>query len=224
MTQIYLHGLGQTPASWDPLLRLMDAPEDPLLPDLTKLVPAGDTTYPALYSAIAQRCDQADAPLALCGLSLGGVLALQYAAEHPARVGALVLLAPQYRMPTRLLRLQNALFRLMPPSCFRETGFTKAQFLQLCRSMMDLDLTPLLSHVSCPVLVLCGSRDRANKRACAALVQRLPQATLHLISGAGHECNRDAPEALATLLRQFFPQARKASPQNPLKPHKEVSL
>lgn len=123
MKQLYIHGLGQTPAVWHPVLRLLNAPADCAEPDLASLVCNQPATYANLYSAFARLCDESEAKLALCGLSLGGVLALHYAVEHPERVGALVLIAPQYKMPKRLLQIQNALFHLMPASMFGETGF-----------------------------------------------------------------------------------------------------
>ena len=206
MKQIFVHGLGQTPASWEPFLDLVDTSMDCVCPDLTKLLPAGEAAYSEFFRAFSGFCNGWEAPLSLCGLSLGGVLSLHYAAEHPERVGALVLMAPQYRMSKGLLRVQNALFRLMPQTMFRETGFTKAQFIQLCGSMMDLDLSGALCRVACPVLVLCGSRDRANRRACAELARLLPRAEFRVVEGAGHELNREVPEKLAPLLRDFFAQ------------------
>lgn len=203
MKQIFVHGLGQTPASWEPVLRLLDLSEGCLCPDLAGMMPAGASAYPALFHIFSQYCNKLDGPLALCGLSLGGVLALHYAAEHPERVGSLVLMAPQYRMPKGLLRAQNGLFRLMPQGMFRETGLTKRQFIQLCGSMADLDLSGALCRVVCPVLVLCGSRDRANRRACTELARLLPQAEFRVVEGAGHELNREVPEKLAPLLRDF---------------------
>ena len=204
MTQVYIHGLGQTPASWGPLLGLLGTPPDCVCPDLTTMVSAGETTYPALYHTFAGLCDGLETPLMLCGLSLGGVLALHYAAQHPERMGALVLMAPQYRMPKRLLQVQNVLFRLMPRAMFRETGFTKSQFIQLCGSMAELDLSGALSRIICPTLILCGSRDRANRRACAELAVLLRGAELQTVAGTGHELNREAPERLAPLLQDFY--------------------
>ena len=204
MTQVYIHGLGQTPASWGPLLERLDAPPERVCPDLTELVSAGAAVYPALFRAFARYCDGLEGPLALCGLSLGGVLALHYAAQRPERMGALVLMAPQYRMPKRLLQFQNGLFRLMPPAMFREAGFTKSQFLQLCGSMADLDLSGALSRIVCPTLILCGDRDRANRRASAELAGLLPGAELRIVEGAGHELNREVPDQLAPLLRDFY--------------------
>ena len=204
MTQVYIHGLGQTPASWGPLLERLDAPPERVCPDLTELVSAGAAVYPALFRAFARYCDGLEGPLALCGLSLGGVLALHYAAQRPERMGALVLMAPQYRMPKLLLQFQNGLFRLMPPAMFREAGFTKSQFLQLCGSMADLDLSGALSRIVCPTLILCGGRDRANRRASAELAGLLPGAELRIVEGAGHELNREVPDQLAPLLRDFY--------------------
>ena len=204
MTQVYIHGLGQTPASWGPLLERLDAPPERVCPDLTELVSAGAAVYPALFRAFARYCDGLEGPLALCGLSLGGVLAIHYAAQRPERMGALVLMAPQYRMPKRLLQFQNWLFRLMPPAMFREAGFTKSQFLHLCGSMADLDLSGALSRIVCPTLILCGGRDRANRRASAELAGLLPGAELRIVEGAGHELNREVPDQLAPLLRDFY--------------------
>lgn len=41
-------------------------------------------------------CDSFDVKIDLCGLSHGGVLALNYACVHPEKVHSLVLIATQY--------------------------------------------------------------------------------------------------------------------------------
>lgn len=207
MKNVFVHGLGQTPDSWKPVFSLLDGPGDCVFPDLAAMVSAGEATYARLYRAFTRLCDGLEAPLALCGLSLGGVLSLHYAVEHPERVDSLVLIAPQYKMPKRLLQVQNTLFRLMPRAMFRETGFEKAQFLQLCRSMMELDFSSALSGIACPTLVICGDRDRANRQACKDLARLVKRAELRVVEGAGHELNREAPEKLALLLREFYDRA-----------------
>lgn len=204
MKQVYVHGLGQTPASWDQVLQRLGKRTDCVCPDLTKMTSAEETTYPNLYRAFARLCDTLDGPLDLCGLSLGGVLSLHYAAEHPDRVHALVLIAPQYKMPKTLLRIQNTLFRILPTAAFPATGFTKEQFLQLCSSMTDLDFRRTLPAITCPVLVVCGSRDHVNQKACIALSKLLPRAKLEIAARAGHEVNLEAPEQLAALLYYFY--------------------
>ncbi len=203
MNPIFLHGLGQTPASWDKTIACLNLDRADC-PDLRALVSGGEATYQNLYAAFSARCDGMDGTLDLCGLSLGGVMALNYAVRHPGRVRSLVLIAAQYQMPKKLLRFQNMIFRFMPSSMFQQTGFGKADFLKLCRTMMALDFSDSLSKVTCPALVLCGEKDSANKKAAIALAERLPQARLQIIPGAGHEVNTQAPEALAKTLRDFY--------------------
>lgn len=202
MKYIYLHGLGQTPDSWNRVLGYLNASTDGICPDLAKLVRGREANYPDLYAAFSALCDAINDDFALCGLSLGGVLALNYTIDHPEKVKSLVLIATPYKMPKELLRLQNILFRFMPKSAFSQTGFQKVDFIRLCRSMAELDLSRSLSRVACPVLVLCGENDRANLRACKMLSHLLPDAKFRLVPGAGHEVNVDAPEALAKILHE----------------------
>lgn len=90
MTWIFLHGLGQAPSAWQPVLRRLEPELTVHCPSLAELA-AGDPRYPALLSALETALDSIPGPLHLCGLSLGGVLAMDYALRHPKRVASLVL-------------------------------------------------------------------------------------------------------------------------------------
>ena len=204
MQQVFVHGLGQTPASWQKTIAQMSCTGQTICPDLAALLSGREVSYQSLYRAFADSCNQAAQPIDLCGLSLGGVLALQYALEQPEKVGSLVLIATPYRMPKRLLKLQNLLFRLLPEAAFAQMGWPKAAVLRLCASMAALDFSHSLQAVACPVMVLCGARDRANKKASRHMAGMLRNAELHIIEGAGHEVNRDAPEKLAAALDAFY--------------------
>ena len=92
----------------------------------------------------------------------------------------------------------------MPERAFAGSGFSREAMRQLAGSMAELDLRPRLPELGCPVLVLCGSKDRANRKAARELAEQLPQARLHWITGAGHELNTDSPEIMAELLRGFY--------------------
>ena len=203
MTWIFLHGLGQAPSAWQPVLRRLESELTVHCPSRSELA-AGDPRYPALLSALETALDSIPGPLHLCGLSLGGVLAMDYALRHPERVASLVLCGTPLTMPRNLLRLQDFLFRLMPERAFAGSGFSREAMRQLAGSMAELDLRPRLPELSCPVLVLCGSKDRANRKAARELAEQLPQARLHWIAGAGHEANLDSPEVMAELLRGFY--------------------
>lgn len=204
MKQIYLHGLGQNPDSWSKVIEQLEAAEHSMCPDLSELVQGQDTTYQNLYAAFSAMCDEIEEDIRLCGLSLGGVLALNYAIEHPEKIKGLVLIATQYKMPKKLLRVQNAIFRFMPKSMFQQTGFGKSDFLKLCNTMMELDFSDSIYNVSCPTLVIYGEKDRANKNASIELANMLIDAELQVFNGVGHEINIEAPDKLEETLRVFF--------------------
>ena len=204
MKQIYLHGLGQNPDSWSKVIEQLEAAEHSMCPDLSELVQGQDTTYQNLYAAFSAMCDEIEEDICLCGLSLGGVLALNCAIEHPEKIKGLVLIATQYKMPKKLLRVQNAIFRFMPKSMFQQTGFGKSDFLKLCNTMMELDFSDSIYNVSCPTLVIYGEKDRANKNASIELANMLIDAELQVFNGVGHEINIEAPDKLEETLRVFF--------------------
>lgn len=201
MNRYFLHGLGQTPAGWDKTLAALGAPAD--CPDLRGLLSGKSTLYSELYKALCEYLP-ADGEFGLCGLSLGGILALNYAADFPSRVHSLVLIGAQYVMPKALLKIQNAFFRFMPQKAFADTGFDKRDFITLANSMADLDFTDRLGGVSCPTLVICGEKDRANMKAAKNLARLLPNAELKTVPKSGHEVNTDAPETLALLIKEFI--------------------
>lgn len=204
MRHIYVHGLGQTAASWDEVISYLNDAEENICPDLTEMIRDKEVSYTNLYSAFSDVCNETGESIKLCGLSLGGVLALNYAIDHPERVNSLVLIATQYKMPQRMLRFQNMIFRFMPDAMFRQMGFGKREFIRLCSTMMELDFSQSVSRISCPVLVACGEKDGANKRASRELASLLENVELQSVKEAGHEVNSEAPEQLAKLLEGFY--------------------
>lgn len=202
MPRVYVHGLGQTPGSWDKV-RAQLGGQDGLCPSLPGLLHGHEATYANLCAGFTDVCDHAGGPLDICGLSLGAVLALDYAIHRPKNVRSLALIAAQYKSPQRLLKLQDIIFRFMPAAMFNEMGFGKKDFMTLCRSMMELDFSSSLQGAACPVLVVCGEKDTANRAASERLAELLPDARLHILSGVGHEANTQAPEQLAAALRGF---------------------
>lgn len=92
----------------------------------------------------------------------------------------------------------------MPKRSFENTGFGKNDFITLTGSMADLDFSGKLGRISCPTLVLCGDRDKANKKAAVRLAQGIKGARLQFVENAGHEVNTDAPERLAACLNDFY--------------------
>ncbi len=204
MKQIYIHGLGQVSDSWNKVVEQLHTTENSICPNLPKLIHGKCATYQNLYTSFSALCDEIEEPISLCGLSLGGVLALNYTIDHPEKVEKLVLIATQYKMPKKLLKFQNILFRFMPKSMFQQMGFEKNDFLELCKTMMELDFSDSLQKVSCPTLVIYGEKDTANKNASIELADMLPNAELRVFEGVGHEINTETPKKLVEVLGMFY--------------------
>ena len=204
MVNIFVHGLGQTPVSWNKTINNIEQLDNFYCPNLCEMLKNETVSYSALYSSFAEYCSKFEEPINLCGLSLGGVLALNYAIENPTKVNSLVLIAAQYKMPKNLLKFQNFIFRFMPPKMFEETGFSKKDFITLSKTMMDIDFSNTLDSVSCPVLLLCGEKDKANRKTSEKLSGILKDNSFEIIENASHEVNMDNPDKLATLLQAFF--------------------
>lgn len=208
MHYIYLHGLGQTSSSWKETISYIEKGDNILCPDLFELMGEREFTYTSLYSAFSEYCAEYSEPLHLYGLSLGGILAMQYAIEHPQNVKSMVLIGTQYKMPKGMLKIQNLIFHAMPERAFSSMGIGKKDFINLSKSMMNLNFEQELNRICCPVLVLCGEKDRANQKAARELKKYLSHAELKIIEGAGHEVNRDAPKKLGEVLNEFSSKVR----------------
>jgi len=88
MKTILLHGLGQTSSSWNATINTMGKSEDILCPNLFDWFGDKEVCYQALYFAFSEYCKQFSEPINICGLSLGGILALQYGIENPGLPGS----------------------------------------------------------------------------------------------------------------------------------------
>ena len=204
MKYLYLHGLGQKPDSWDRAIKETKVSDSSVSLSLAEMLEGKAATYGELYAAFSGECDKENDEIVLCGLSLGAVLALNYVIDHPDKVKAVVLIAAQYKMPEKLLKLQNLLFRFMPNAMFKQFGFKKADVIRLCGTMAELDFRDSLCKVSCPVLIVCGEKDNANKKSSKELVSYLINSCYRELLKTGHEANIEDPEGLAAVLQRFY--------------------
>ena len=215
MQYIFVHGLGQDSLSWRKTAALMAGQINAQLPDLSEClngINSGSTnsgnnkemTYENLYHAFSEYCNATPEPINLCGLSLGGVLALNYTIDYPEKVHSLILIGTQYKIPKTLLKIQNIVFQLMPEFAFKNMGFKKKDVIKLTKSMVDLDFSENLTNIACPVLIMCGDKDKANKNAARHLSENIPGAEFQLVDKANHEVNISNPQLLASKIKNFY--------------------
>lgn len=204
MTYVFIHGLGQTSASWEKVLSHLPTDIQIYRPCLSTIVKDKQIIYKNLYKAFEIECNRMEMPLCLCGISLGAILALHYALSNPQKVKSLVLIAPQYKMPRLLLTIQNIVFRFLPKAAFGSMGFSKRDIISLTSSMKKIELTPMLNEIICPSFIICGRNDRTNQKAARTLANAIPDAKLYFVENAGHEVNTDAPVLLAGLIKKVW--------------------
>lgn len=203
MKCILLHGLGQNSSDWNETVNHMGNNLEIFCPDIFQWLPKTDVSYSRLYQGLEEYCQQFDEPFVLVGLSLGGMLALQYAAEHSPKVYSLVLIGAQFSIPKNILKFQNMIFRILPNRAFVKMGIGKKELLALCNSMMDLDFYGDLKHIHCNTLLLCGKMDKVNQPASIKLNEQIKNSQLILVPNAGHEVNKDNPIELANIIKRF---------------------
>ncbi len=83
-------------------------------------------------------------------------------------------------------------------------GLPKKDVIQLTSSMKKLDFSHQLSDISCPTLILCGEKDKPNRKAAEQLSSLINGAKLEIIKQAGHEANVDNPEGLGEIIKIFL--------------------
>ena len=203
MNKIFIHGLGQTDESWNKVIAELNNINGNC-PNLKTLLGSKDVTFNNLYEAFSQYCDKFSDKIDLCGISLGGMLALKYTFNNPQKVNSLVLIGTQYKIPKLLFSLQGAVFRCLPNSAFGSMGFTKKDFIALTTSMKNIDFSKGLLKVTCKTLVICGEKDSANIKASKELQKIIKNSEITLMPNSKHEVNTDAPKQLSKILIKFY--------------------
>jgi pimeloyl-ACP methyl ester carboxylesterase len=159
------------------------------------------------------------------GHSMGGMVALRFAVEHPARAASLVLVATTSRRrrldaepSTRerliarvpgarrgLDALKRALGRgveSVPPHV------AEVAYRALRVAMAEQEEThPRLHALRAPTTVIVGSEDHRFVDACRELSEAIPGARLRTIHGAAHEPMTDRPDEVIALVREHLTRA-----------------
>jgi pimeloyl-ACP methyl ester carboxylesterase len=201
---ILVHGLEQSAQSWNKTMSYFPVKEKLHCPDLFSLSSADIFTYTDLYNRFADYCNSFGEPINLCGLSLGAILALNYAIDYPDIVPSLVLIAARYKMPKMLLSFQNAILKLMPESINTGSPISKTNLLNLTKSMSNIDFSEKLIKVKAKTLVLCGAKDLFNKAHNKELSKKIHGAKFATIKNSGHIVNEENPALLAEKMKEFL--------------------
>ena len=238
---LFLHGVGSDKSVWQPQLDhfganrraiAIDYPgygESALQPDATR----DDFARAAL--AVLDALDISRAHI--CGLSLGGVVAIALHALAPDRCASLILAdsfavhpdgqaihdrsvaASQAmtmadlataRAPALLGAAANP--ALTAAVITTMAGIDPAAYRLGARAVWLADQKERAAAIDCPTLVLVGDEDRITPPALSVVLADLvPGAQLLTISAAGHLANIEQPGAFNHAVAQFFARAEQCT-------------
>ena len=190
-------------------------------------------SLPALAADIAGVMDSLEIDkVHLVGASGGGIVSLRFAHDFPDRLHSLTLVASTPRLAqtrldtsawgnvleskgTKAWLLSDAGKRFGPNAepglvewYAEEGGRTPAEVvIALQRCLMAEDLTPLLTYIQAPTLILAARNDKITPMEIQRLMARLiPNATLRTFAGVGHNMKHEIPERLARNVLRFIRQ------------------
>lgn len=239
---LFVHGLGSAGRDWEKQVAAFADRYRILTVDLRghgrSQRPAGPYSIAGFADDLARLLRELKLPpVHLVGLSLGGMISLQLAADHAEliRSAAIVNSGPDIR-PRRLserlqLLLRRGLIhtfglkrfgpilgrRLFPANANLadrkafETRFVdndKAPYLAALDAAMSTDLTPRLADIHCPVLVVAADQDYWPVSAKQAYVDKMPTARLVVVPDSHHALPVEKPEAFNAVLREFLDAQR----------------
>ena len=205
MVNILVHGLGQTEKSWDKIIEELDKSNIKAEnPNLFELAKNHEINYEYIYRTFCDYCNSFKEKINLCGLSLGGILSIDYAIEYPEKVNSIILVGTPYEISKKMFKLQNLIFRFMPKSTFENMGIKKNDFINLTNSMADLDIKSKVDNIKCQALILCGEKDNVNMESAKQLNRNIKASKLEIIKNAGHEVNTENPKELASIISEYW--------------------
>ena len=205
MINILIHGMGQNESSWDKVKTILNEDNiDVKTPNVFEIAKNYQLNYDNLYRAFADYCNGFKEKLNLVGLSLGGILAIDYAVEYPQKVNSIILSGTPYELPKKLLRFQNFVFKLIPKKNFENIGISKKNFIELSNSLAELNIKFKVSKIQCNTLIICGEKDTLNMESARQLNSNIKNSKIKVIQGAGHEINIDTPEEFANTIKEFY--------------------
>ncbi len=170
----------------------------------------------------------------LCGLSMGGLIAQQFAIDYPDRVGRLVLvgtfchLGVVGRLLTGAAQAVNRIVmaymsmeqyaRLAARGLFKGEGqeelrefyvaevarVSKGDFLKAVRATYAFDSLKLLKTIQAPTLILNSEGETVERRQAQLMHDQIPDSRTAVIPGAFHAANLEMPEEFNRLVLAFL--------------------
>ena len=230
----FLHGVGSDKSIWRPQLEHFGQVRRAVAfdyPGYGESEPEPKATREDFAAAVLAGMDALGMPRAhICGLSLGGVIAIALHAQAPGRCASLILadtfavhpdgegiyqrsVAASKAIGMRALaeqRVDSLTGSAASPELRRDVVETMAAidpdaYRIGAEAVWLADLRDAAAAIRVPTLVLCGDEDRITPPALSQeLASIIPGARLEIIGQAGHLSNAEQPAAFNGALDRFL--------------------
>lgn len=90
----------------------------------------------------------------------------------------------------------------MPKKTFENMGISKNNFINLTKSMTDIEIKSKLKGIKCNTLILCGKKDNANIESAKQLKNHIKKSELIIIENSAHEVNVENPIELSNIIKK----------------------
>jgi len=204
---VLLHGAGQMPTMWQDQVEALGAQTKALAPWLDGFRPGRprEVSLTRASSGLIQTLDLAGIRAArVVAHQFGSMVALQTAADEPARIERMVL-SGAVVLPGRMaLTMQKALIKMLPPARLAEVGATKDDLLGALDAMAQADFSQRLGEIDIPTLIVCCEGDQTGLPYARMLSQQLPQAELRLVPGNAPTPMTAAPREYNDAMTEFL--------------------
>ncbi|WP_125608005.1 alpha/beta fold hydrolase [Lapidilactobacillus bayanensis] len=205
MRIVILPGLGQKTADWDSVISELSNPASVvnLFKGIAENTPV---SFNRLEQEVNNVLEEINEPFVLVGLSLGGLLALNYAtAKLSKNLKGLIICSAIYKsIPKAVNVLQTLMFNFLSVKQLNIMGLTKKQLLDLISSINQQDLTTTLSLIQLPTLVMCGRKDKLNLKTTKEINHLILNSKLEIVPNGLHELNKSNPQEIAQLMNLFI--------------------
>lgn len=234
---VLVHGYLGGSAQWQAQIDAFRCTHDVIAPDLPGFGQAADQPGPssiAGFAAAVMGCinDLGIDRFSLLGHSMGGMIVQQIAAQHGARLNALVLYGtgPLGLMPNRFEPIETSMARLaadgvqatanrISATWFRDgaqgTGYTATRDIarranpaaaqNALIAMRDWDGRAALAGFDIPCRIIWGDQDRSYRwPQVNALWDGIAGAELGIIPGASHAAHMEKPGLFNAMVQDFL--------------------
>ena len=207
MINILVHGLGQDEKSWNEVKSQLDSNGINVeTPNLFSIVKNYQVNYENMYKTFADYCNSFNEKINLVGLSLGGVLAIDYITEFPDKVNSIILIGTPYEIPKTIFTIQNIIYKFLPKRIFEKIGCPKKDMISLLDSMKNLSIPEKAPNIKIHTLIICGEKEKnnINMKSAKQLNKVIKNSKFRIIENAGHEVNIDNSKELANVIYDFW--------------------